>query len=117
MGVIVMICVLFAEAPEVGAPLDGIRERLERRRDDDHPQPKPSPLKPHQIDDKPPKPRPVMHWLGRMGKNAADLFALPTKLELHAFIAFCLTLGTVVFGFTCGVIKTVVYLRGRKAKR
>ena len=104
---------------EVGAPLDHLRERIDKRRED-RPQPKPvEPVKPHEIEDKPAKPRPFLHWLGRMGKNTADLFALPTKMELHAVLIALLTLLTVVVGMTFGFLKARYYYLAKvqKAKR
>lgn len=89
---------------DVTGPLHEIIEkRREKRNHDVEPV---TPVKPDEAKpEQKPKPRPFLHWLGRMGKNAADIFALPTKMELHAVLIALLTLLTVVVGMTFGFLK------------
>lgn len=101
---------------EIGVPLDGLRDRIDKRREEHKPKPV-EPITPHDNLDAKPKPRPVVHWLGRMFKNTADLFALPTKIELHAVLIALLTLLTVVVGMTFGFLKARYYYKAQMARR
>ncbi len=97
---------------DVGAPLDGLRERIEKRREErDEPTPPVVIDEIHEQQER--KPRPFVQGLARAFRGALGWVELPARITL----GYYLTLGTIVFAFTCGLIRTIVVLRAKRAKR
>lgn len=122
----VCLSLIFAQAPaiESGAIGDGIRERIERRREE---RPEPKPVHIEELDGEHPaerKPRPILKRIQEVFQNLAKGITRAFQATMgiaesvpKIVLGYYLTLGTVVFAFTCGVVNTFIRLRARRVKK